>query len=258
MRLATVAEHRAGASQALAATPKGAKALVDALKGSASSAGDTLGELERLIDAANRARNLLAARVTALEQDTGVADASTSAKGIVELATVAEHRTGASERLAATPKGAKALVDALKGSASSAGDTLGELEALITALAARITALEDRPMGQETLIFISDAGVNVAVGAPGVDFDLTADLDDYDAIYFLGTSPAGNANNAVQTEMVPTSEITANSNVAAQGINGTAAVIKLNKEAARRINLRGTNGQFEAVNMIVGVKFARP
>lgn len=80
-----------------------------------------------------------------------VAAATTTAQGIVELATTTETTTGTDTVRAVTPAGVKAAVDALVNAAPGALDTLGEIATQLAADESAASALTTTVAGKQPI-----------------------------------------------------------------------------------------------------------
>ena len=110
VELATVAEAKMGTDTARAVTPAGLEGAITELVGTAPTALNTLGKIgDALGDDAKFATTMQTA--LGLKADkTELVDATEGAKGMVELATVMETKTGTDATKAVTPAGLKAAI----------------------------------------------------------------------------------------------------------------------------------------------------
>ena len=199
-------------------------------------------------------------------------DASLTTKGLVELATVAETRAGASQGLAVTPRGVDARIDDLVGTATGAGNTLGKLQdlveandgdiaglvAMLNALAARVATVEDRPVGNETLIYESQNGV--ALGNGDTAFALTADLSDFDAVYVLYAEISNTINHWKRTMPAPVHGIpdsTATTTALTNPGDDASPFTRLHSTGVRNLTFRKAITAAKVLS-IVGIKYGRP
>lgn len=196
-------------------------------------------------------------------------DASLTTKGLVELATRAEHRTGTSEALAATPRGVDARISDILGSATSGENTLGKLgdlidavEASVAALSrrvaateafgARITALEDQPVGNETLLYQNSPGLVVGNASTYAAAGLGDDITDYDAIRLM----VRNRSDPVTITDAALVDAIGHTTGTAQRIKGGGANVYAYRASARSLRVAGlNNGRLYAV---IGIKYDRP
>jgi hypothetical protein len=114
VEFATEAEHITGTSETLAANPAGVMAIIDDMSSTMGALTTPVGTDNVWWERAGVAGLMLASAAKTFFQEgiSSAPDASETVKGIIEIATEAEHITGTSTVLAANPAGVAAMLAA--------------------------------------------------------------------------------------------------------------------------------------------------
>ncbi|MEI7785544.1 MAG: hypothetical protein WCK08_14240, partial [Betaproteobacteria bacterium] len=182
---ASDAELSTARSELSTAYTQAISTAVSGLKGTATTAGDTLGKLESLLGTLTGVVNTIKADApTAFDTLKKIGDAIVSINGSITnlgntYATDAELSTARSELSTAYTQSISTAVSGLKGTATTAGDTLGKLEALLGTLTGVVNTIKaDAPAAFDTLKKIGEAitSINTSINNLGNTYATDAEL----------------------------------------------------------------------------------